>query len=543
MRFLRIAFALLALAPAPLTLADGARFKVRVDPALAPSPVSGRLVISVIRPGTRLAADTDPNDAPFWDDPQPMYGLDIQGLAANTPVVVADDAEHSLEPLTALKPGTYRAAARLFGPRTRSEWREEPGHLFSEPVTFTIAADGPADVELALTRQTEAKTWPTKTTAELVEIRSKLLSDFHKRDIMLRAGVVKPVNFDPARTYAAIYEVPGYGGDHFGAVGVARRRGASSGRVALGDDAALQVHTFWIVLDPESSNGHTLFADSANNGPRGRALVEELIPELEKRYPLIARPEARLLRGHSSGGWSTLWLALTYPQTFAAAWSTSPDPVDFRRFQLVDLYARDNLYIDPVGSRDRPGTPPFNPDPAAWPSTPSYRAGDRIKMTVRQECRAEDMLGPNNTSAQQWDSWFAVFGPRDDAGHPAALIDPVSGVINKSILEHYRNYDIGHLLRTEPERIAPRLRTAVRLVVGEEDNFYLNEAVSLLKADLDRLDPPKAPEPEAAPPRECITIVPAADHTTVMFSLQVRAFATEMLAHLRRHKLTSEPRP
>lgn len=540
MRTLRVAVLLLVLAVSRPVLADGARFRVRIDPELAPSPVSGRLVISVIRPGARLAVDADPNDAPFWDDPQPMFGLDIRGLTPESPALVADDVDHSIEPLGNLKPGAYRAAARLLGPRTRSEWREEAGHLYSEPVTFTVNADGPTEVDVTLTRRTAAKAWPTSTTAELVEVRSTLLSEFHKRDVFLRAGVVKPVSFDPARTYAAVYEVPGYGGDHFGALGIARRRGPTSSRVAIGDEATLQASTFWIVLDPESPNGHTLFADSANNGPCGRALVEELIPELEKRYPLIARPEARLLRGHSSGGWSTLWLALTYPNTFGATWSSSPDPVDFSRFQLVDIYARDNLYRQPPSDAANPGTPPLNPDPAAWSETPSYRAGDRVKMTVRQECRAEDILGPNNTSAQQWDSWFAVFGPRGDDGHPAALVDPVTGVINRAIAEQYRRYDIGHLLRSDPTRYAPIFRSNVRLVVGGADNFYLNEAVALLKADLDRLDPIPADSPA---PIGFIRIVPDLDHGTIFRSPELRGFAGEMVAHLRRHNLIPEPKP
>lgn len=535
------AFAFLAtLALSSLALADGARFRIRVDPALTSAPVSGRLVISIIRPAARLPADADPNDAPFWNDPQPMFGIDIHSLAADKPSVVIDHAEHSIEPMSALKAGSYRAAARLFGPRTRSDWREEAGHLYSEPVTFTITADETAEVDITLTHRTTAMTWPANTTAELVEIRSALLSVFRKRDTLLRAAVVKPADFDPERTYAAIYEVPGYGGDHLGAIPIARRRAAATSRGNADDDAALHANTFWIVLDPESPNGHTLFADSANNGPCGRALVEELIPELEKRYPLIARPEARLLRGHSSGGWSSLWLALTYPKTFGATWSTSPDPVDFRRLQLVDIYSRANLYTNPPGSADRPGTPPFNPDPAAWPGTPSYRAGDRVLMTVQQECRAEDILGPNNTSAQQWDSWFAVFGPRGDDGHPAALVEPVTGVIDRTIAEQYRRYDIAHLLRSESGRFAPIFRGNVRLLVGEQDNFYLNEAVALLKADLDRLDPTDTDRPA---PIGYVKILPNHDHGSIFTSPELRAFPSEMLAHLRRHDLIPASKP
>src|SRR6185295_1412012 len=97
------------------------------------------------------------------------------------------------------------------------------------------------------------------------------------------------------------------------------------------------------------------------------------IPALEAKYPLIADAHARLLRGHSSGGWSTLWLALTYPEIFGATWSTSPDPVDFRRLQLPDIYAGPNMYSG-VDGKD----------------LPSYRGAGQERMTIRQENLMEE---------------------------------------------------------------------------------------------------------------------------------------------------------
>ena len=43
-----------------------------------------------------------------------------------------------------------------------------------------------------------------------LRMRSKLLSDFHHRDIYLRAGIVFPLDRKPDRSYAAIYDVPGF---------------------------------------------------------------------------------------------------------------------------------------------------------------------------------------------------------------------------------------------------------------------------------------------------------------------------------------------
>src|SRR6185295_9952655 len=53
---------------------------------------------------------------------------------------------------------------------------------------------------------------------------------------------------------------------------------------------------------------------------------------------------ARLLTGHSSGGWTVLYLQTHYPAIFTACWSSSPDPVDFRNFQLANLYSDKNIF-------------------------------------------------------------------------------------------------------------------------------------------------------------------------------------------------------
>ena len=101
----------------------------------------------------------------------------------------------------------------------------------------------------------------------------------------------------------------------------------------------------WVFLDHSSATGTHEFADSVNNGPWGKALTRELIPRLEKSYRMDGRASGRFLTGHSSGGWSTLWLQTRYPKLFGGTWSTSPDSSDFHDFTGVDLYAAGaNMY-------------------------------------------------------------------------------------------------------------------------------------------------------------------------------------------------------
>ena len=79
--------------------------------------------------------------------------------------------------------------------------------------------------------------------------------------------------------------------------------------------------------------GTSCLCRSAKNGPRGAALIKELIPEIDKRYRTVDASTARFVTGHSSGGWSSLWLQVNYPETFGGVWSTAPDPVDFRDYR------------------------------------------------------------------------------------------------------------------------------------------------------------------------------------------------------------------
>jgi Putative esterase len=510
-------------------------FEVRAGEGLSEGR-SGRLVVYLIADTAKLRADTQPADGPFFEDPQPMFGVDVRGWNGRAPIVIDDSATSFPVVLSKLPPGKYAAQAVLDTQRLDSSWRREPGNFYSEIVPFEVAEKSAAGqkhaaITIELSRATEADAPEPiivdgQTTVDTFEVRSELLSAFRGRDVMLRAGVVFPIGHDASRAYAAVYEVPGFGGNHRGAGGVGARRFRGEG--PKGDARMLAESTFWIVLDPEGPNGHTLFADSANNGPCGRALVEELIPALEKKYNLMAKPEARLLRGHSSGGWSTLWLAVTYPQTFGACWSSAPDPVDFTRFQLPDIYARQNFYRLEMAEFPRPTRT------AEIPDTPSYRsASGEVQMTNREENFMEEVMGPGNTSGQQWDSWFAAWGPRDAKGEPAALFDPATGAIDRAVAQQYRAYDLADLVRKNPGTLGPIFKQRIRLIVGDADNFYLNEAVALLKAEVDKLSFFVLPEGDHG----FITIVPGLDHGSVFGHESIREMPTQMVEHLSRHAL------
>jgi len=523
-------------------------FAVSFDPSVRSAPASGRLVVYMIKDGALVEGD-DPADGPFFENPQPMFGVDVHNVAPGAEIDVGAAAAGFPTTMEKLQPGVYRVQAVLDMKHENSSWRREVGNLSSKVVTITVDASPARNhiVRLPLSETvTPADLAPApREGVEFMQVRSELLSKFRGREVMLNAGIVLPADYDAARSYAAVYEVPGFGGDH------TQVRDGLMLHHAPADSPAAQLarNVFWIVLDPEGPNGHTLFADSANNGPVADALITELIPAIEKKYKLAAEPAARLLRGHSSGGWATLWLATHYPHVFGATWSSSPDPVDFRRFQLIDIYGPGNAYLRPSDLMVVDQRPMLERTDRLLPS---YRDGrGAVRMTIAQENAMEEILGPDNTSAQQWDSWFAVFGPRPGkvggaagaqaaadaaAVGGAALWDAATGVLDHTIAEQYREFDIADPLRRNPAKYGPIFKQRVRLLVGDSDNYYLNEAVALLKADVDKLNFIDLPEGSHG----YIKIVPGKDHSSLFATPEMAALPGQMLEHLRRADLVSK---
>lgn len=476
-------------------------------------PRSGRVLVYLIGPDAQVSPRAEPADAPFYEDPQPVFGIDVTGLKPGDAVRL-DDAGTTGYPgaMADLTPGSYRVQAVLDWKHQFGSWRRETGNLFSSVATVQIGGDAP--VALTLDRVVQPEAPRAVEGVEYVEVRSALLSDFRGEEVLLRAGVVKPLGHVEGEAYPAVYIVTGFGGDHTGAGGLARRRHAIEPATP---EHTLASSAFQIVIDADGPYGHTLLADSANNGPVGRAVTEELIPALEQRFNLIARPEARLVTGHSSGGWTTLWLATEYPQVFGAAWSSAPDPVDFRAFQQIDIYQAPSMYTRDDGAG---GVEPI----------PSYTEGGQVLMTVSQEIGVENAIGPRNTSGQQWHSWMAVFGPRAADGKPAALFDPKTGAIDQVVSAQFRKYDLTDRLRREPARYGPLFRERIRLVVGDADSYDLDGAVVRLQDALRAVWPQVTMEV----PTGSITVVPGADHGTVYESEAMKGWPADMVGHLRR---------
>jgi S-formylglutathione hydrolase FrmB len=287
------------------------------------------------------------------------------------------------------------------------------------------------------------------------------------------------------RKYPAIYVIPGFGGNDRQALGFLNMIGQTD------------VPFVKVGLDPTTPLGHGVFADSANNGPWGEALTTELIPFLESKFRLISESRGRFLTGHSSGGWSSLWLQVTYPDFFGGTWSGSPDSVTFRDFCGINLYEPGvNFYRDANGNR-----------------RPIWRREGGVRLYLEDFARLEDVIGPGG----QVHAFEAVFGPRGPDGRPKLVFDRQSGNVDPAVIEAWKRYDIVKILEDHWTTLGPKLSGKITVIMGGADDFYLDGAARILKQTLERLGSDAR-----------VFIEPGLDHGSIMGSEPYRNVLREM---------------
>ncbi|HYV05354.1 MAG TPA: alpha/beta hydrolase-fold protein [Blastocatellia bacterium] len=475
-RTLLIASALMALtvfqAPACVGQEARLRFEVTAAAGLVPTPISGRLFVVMSRggqPEPRLTIGQTGMDA------SPMLARDVSALRSGTVEVVDHHAiSFPIESLSRLPAGDYFVRA-VFDSNSDLKSVTAPGNLYSEPLKVHLEPAQAQPVKLQLTRKVPAEELPAETEqVKFIKLQSELLSKFHKRPIFLRAAVILPRGYESetARRYPLRVHIGGYG-DRFTRAQSMMSSSASFRRIWLADDTPRMVMLF---LDGDGPFGDCYQVNSDNNGPYGDAVTRELIPYVEQKFRLIGQPYARFVEGGSTGGWVSLALQVFYPDFFNGVWSGFPDGVDFRQFQLIDIYSDDNAYVNEHGF-ERPSARDLNGD---------------VRFTVRHECQMENVIGLGDSwtmSGEQWGAWNATYGPRGSDGRPVALWDPKSGKINRAVVDHWKKYDLRMVLEQNWKTLAPKLRGKITIWVGEADEYFLNNAVHLLDAFLSKASP------------------------------------------------------
>lgn len=445
------------------------------------------------------------------------FGVDVTDLAPNHPIVIDDKTiGFPRRSLADLDPGDYTVQAvfnvyeqfhlasgkTVWLPPDKGEgqhWNLKPGNPYNAPVKLHIDPKSNTTLKLTLDKVIPpiegtdrdpafiAAHDPGAKWLKYMHFRSEKLSKFWGRDMYLGAWVLLPDGFDshPDAHYPLIvYQ------DHFHpgfAAPVPFVTTPPTSTADRSDRRAAAGYKFFqdwtsgrlprvILIYVQSANPYfddSYDVDSANVGPYGSAINDELIPAIEKKYRGIGQGWARATFGGSTGGWESLATQVFYPDLYNGTYTACPDPVDFHAYQNVDLYDDTNAFFRRGDFGEVPIAADRKPDGSVIADT-----GDSY--------RYEYVLGTHGRSTDQWGIWQAVFSPAGPDGYPKDVIDPLTGDIDKSTVAYWHDhYDLTAIMQRDWPTLGPKLEGKLHLAVGDGDTYFLNNAVHLLQSALD----------------------------------------------------------
>jgi len=484
--------------------AAAVRFEITYPAALESGPLDGRVLLIVSKRG-----ETEPRfQITRGPRTQQIFGVDVDGLRPGQPAVIDGATRgYPLESAAEIPPGEYvvQAVLNVYTTFRRADghtikahmdqwegqrWNVSPGNLVSEPQKVRIDPDGV--VRISLTKKLPPIEPPADTKyVKHVKFRSEILSRWWGHDIYLGAVVVLPEGFDEhpearypiaynqghfPRTWNGFSEKPPDGS----LTGPARERAEAAYRF-FQDWTSGKLGPFLIVLiqHPTPFYDDSYAVNSQNNGPYGDALTQEFIPRVEKQFRAIGQPWARVTYGGSTGGWESLAWQVFYPDLINGTWTFCPDPVDFRYFQMVNIYEDENAFY-PNGD---------------WKKTPirPWQRGvdDQVSMSQQDASHLEEVLGTRGRSGDQMDIFMTTYGPVGPDGYPKLLYDKWTGAIDKSVVEYWReHYDLRHILERDWKTLGPKLVGKIHISMGDTDTYYLEEATFKLREFLESTKDP-----------------------------------------------------
>jgi hypothetical protein len=492
-------------------------FVVSFPAARSATAIDGRVILLLSRdlkeePRSHVDAD-EPMKSPY------IFGVNVDGLTGGKPVVLDEQAfGWPARKLSQVPPGDYFVQAVLNRYETYhfadgrvlklapdkgegQQWAQKPGNLYSTPITVHIDPKHPEKTALSLDNQIAPI--PPKTDSEFIRhirIRSELLSKFWGRDVFLGAHVLVPKDFDEhPQAHYPLMVFHGHFPDDISGFRTAppdpdlkpdfSDRFHLPGYNRIQQQEAYAFYQKWksadfprfLIIEIDHANPYyddSYAVNSANLGPYGDAINKELIPEIERRFRGIGAGWARFTYGGSTGGWEALATQVFYPEMYNGAFAACPDPIDFRAYQIVNIYDDKNAY-----------TLQGEALTVERPAIRNYLG--EIFSTERDGNYMELAQGDRGRSGGQFDIWTAVFGPIGADGYPKPLFDKLTGDIDHEVAGYWReHYDLSHIIARDWATLAPKLQGKIHIYVGSADTYYLNNAVYFAQERLESLQPP-----------------------------------------------------
>ena len=466
------------------------KFEIRVPATVRSEPLTGRVFVIISSDSSR-----DPRSQ-VGRVGTPLFGRDVERLAAGAPAVVDGTALGTpVFDMADVPVGDYwiQPFVNVYSEFKRSDghvlwmhddqwegqnWARSPGNIYGTP--RKVHFDPRASTVVQLVADKVIPPIQVAADNEYVQrfkFKSPSLTKFWGRPIYLGATVLLPRDYATATISYPVNYIQG----HFGLVApygfdapAGGRGGAAGGRPFreqwLSDGFPRMLAVTFQHPTPYFDDSYAV--NSVNMGPYGDAIMNELIPELEKRYRVIKEPWARWLSGGSTGGWESLALQIFHPDFFGGTWSSCPDPVTFTDVEGVNMYKDANA---------------FYKNYSAWQLTPTVNSREvngEIRQTAQQRYWMELVNGTHGRSGTgQQDIWQAVFGPIGTDGYFKPAVDSRTGVIDHNVTQYWReNYDLLAYLQRNWSTVGPKLVDKIHIYVGNMDSFFLDRATRELEA-------------------------------------------------------------
>jgi hypothetical protein len=477
----------------------GVRVRISFPAAARSEPVTGRVYVAI----ARESETTTPRRGGGIAGPiqlagstgSPLFGVNVENLKPGAVAEIDGTAfGHPVASFNEIPKGDclVQAFVNVYTKFERADghvvwlhmdqwegqnWRRSPGNMFSTPKKVTIDPAAPKGTVIDLVCDQVIPPIPAQPDTDYVKhikFKSEILSKWWGQPIYLGATVLLPKDYDrhPEVKYPVNYSQGHFSTRPPGGFG----GGGAFDKMWLAEDMPRFLYVTFQHPSPYYDDSYAV--NSENNGPYGDAIMSELIKAVEEQFRVIREPWARKLSGGSTGGWEVLALQIFHPDFFGGAWASCPDSIDFRYHQIVNIYDDENAYFKDTGwmKVERPNT---------------RRPDGNITSMMKDENWFELVQGDHSRSGGQWDIWEATYGPVGPDGYPKRIWEKKGGAIDKSVAAYWKeHYDLRAILEKNWTTLGPKLTGKLHIYVGDEDSYYLNDAVGLMEKFLESTKTP-----------------------------------------------------
>jgi hypothetical protein len=467
------------------------KFEIRVPAAVRGEPLTGRVYAIISRDSTR-----EPR-MQVGRVGAPMFARDVERLAPGAPATVdGTDLGTPVFDMADIPAGDYwvQPFVNVYSEFKRADghtlwmhddqwegqnWSRSPGNLYGTPQKVHFDPKSKTVVKLVADKVIPPIVVPPDDDyVQRFKFKSPSLTKFWGRPIYLGATVLLPRDYKTSTISYPVNYIQG----HFGLGAPYGFNPAGPGRGSVGAPGRSfrdewMADNFPRVIAVTFQHPTPYFDDSyavnsVNGGPYGDAIMNELIPELEKRYRAIKEPWARWLSGGSTGGWEALALQIFHPDFFGGTWAYCPDPVTFTDVEGVNMYKDDNAFFKKYSE---------------WQLTPTINSREvngEVRQTAQQRYWMELVNGTRGRSGTgQQDIWQAVWGPIGADGYFKPAVNPLTGAIDHSVTQYWKeNYDLLYYLQRNWGTVGPKLVDKLHIYVGNMDSFFLERATREMEA-------------------------------------------------------------